>query len=136
MRRFYDPAVERGRIKVGPFASRATEPDGAFQVQQATRAFIIICSSGNDGSGWEHVSARTYDKVRGVERTPTWDEMATIKAWFWRDDEAVMQLHVPDSEHINNHPHVLHLWRPVGREIPRPPSWMIGLRGLNEERAS
>jgi hypothetical protein len=64
---------------------------------------------------WEHVSVSTRN------RTPNWYEMAFIKDVFWSEDETVMQLHVPKSDHRNLHPHVLHLWRPRNAEIPRPP---------------
>jgi len=51
--------------------------------------------------------------------------MEFVRRRFFRDDETVMQLHVPVSEHINAHPNCLHLWRPQQLEIPRPPGWMV-----------
>lgn len=69
--------------------------------------------------GWDHVSVSRRD------RTPTWGEMETIKRLFFADDETAMQLHVPVSDHINNHPYCLHLWRPHGETIPMPPKWMV-----------
>ena len=81
------------------------------------RLLRVIAAS---GFGWEHVS------VSRVKRTPTWGEMEHIKRLFFRDDETVMQLHVPSGEHINCHPYCLHLWRPLDVEIPRPPRVMVG----------
>ncbi|EFH8163197.1 hypothetical protein GI328_23040 [Escherichia coli] len=49
---------------------------------------------------------------------------------FWEPEDAVMQLHVPESQHINNHPYCLHLWRPINKEIPLPPQFMVGIPGL------
>lgn len=72
------------------------------------------------GFGWEHVS------VSRRNRCPNWPEMSHIRQLFFDDGETVMQLHVPTSDHVNDHPHCLHLWRPVGVEIPRPPAWMVG----------
>jgi hypothetical protein len=72
------------------------------------------------GEGWDHVS------VSRVNRCPNWPEMEHIKRLFFRDEETAMQLHVPPSDHINIHPHCLHLWRPTQGVIPRPPSWMVG----------
>ena len=72
------------------------------------------------GHPWEHVS------VSLAERCPTWDEMCAVKAIFWRDDEAVIQFHPPESEYVNCHPHCLHLWKPVGRTIPLPPPMAVG----------
>jgi hypothetical protein len=77
----------------------------------------VIASSAN---GWDHVS------VSRQSRVPNWPEMDLIRRKFFKDDECVMQLHVPLTEHINYHPHTLHLWRPQHVEIPRPPSWMVG----------
>ena len=74
------------------------------------------------GGGWDHVSASRSS------RCPNWPEMEYIKRLFFRDNETVMQLHVPPSEHINHHPYTLHLWRPQKLEIPRPPAWMVGLK--------
>lgn len=70
--------------------------------------------------GWEHVSVSLED------RTPTWAEMEFVKRSFFFDHETAMQLHVPVAEHINKHPHCLHLWRPLGQTLPRPPNWMVG----------
>lgn len=93
---------------------------GCFRVPSPIdRAELAIVAS--DGSGWEHVS------VSRANRCPNWPEMEHIKRLFFKDEETVMQLHVPTSEHINKHPHCLHLWRPVQAEIPRPPGWMVAL---------
>ena len=73
---------------------------------------------------WEHVSARTAVKKyhgRMLERAPTWDEMCLLKEIFWGDDECVMQLHPKKADYVNQHPCVLHLWKPIGIEIPTPP---------------
>ena len=67
------------------------------------------------GDGWEHVS------VCPSNRTPDWDEMCEIKDMFWNDDEVVMQLHPAKSNYVNLMPNCLHLWRPIGQEIPVPP---------------
>lgn len=85
------------------------------RIDSATLA--VIASS---GFGWEHVSVSRHN------RCPNWLEMDHIKRLFFKEDETVMQLHVPDTEHINVHPNCLHLWRPTTQEIPRPPGWMVG----------
>ncbi len=54
---------------------------------------------------------------------------------FFEPDETCMQLHVPASDHINNHANVLHLWRPQLLEIPRPPAIMVGIEGVTNARA-
>jgi len=72
------------------------------------------------GEGWDHVSASRQNRV------PNWPEMEHIKRLFFKDSETAVQYHVPPTDHINHHPHCLHLWRPLGQELPRPPGWMVG----------
>ncbi|CAA7621144.1 hypothetical protein [Magnetospirillum sp. UT-4] len=72
------------------------------------------------GEGWDHVS------VSRRNRCPNWTEMEHVKRLFFREDETAMQLHVPPADHVNLHPHCLHLWRPHNVEIPRPPADMVG----------
>lgn len=82
-----------------------------------------ICPSGYTGIPlWEHVSVSFKD------RTLTWGEMCVVKDMFWAEEARVMQLHPPKSEHINNHPFCLHLWRPVGVEIPHPDPIFVGIK--------
>lgn len=77
---------------------------------------FIVASS---GMGWDHVS------VSRTNRCPNWPEMEHVKRAFFKDEETVMQLHVPPSDHISYHNYCLHLWRPQEAEIPRPPSIMV-----------
>ena len=117
--------IEIYRVLRGPLASPLDSgPNGAFTgVVAPTGARLnIIASDGRDwcfgglqGEPFEHVSVSTH------VRCPTWEEMDWVKRVFWRDDETVMQLHVPRSSHINAHPYCLHLWRPLQSEIPLPP---------------
>ena len=94
------------------------ETCGAFVVpspiDKANMAIIASCDS-----GWEHVS------VSRANRCPNWPEMEYVKRMFFKDDECVMQLHVPAGDHLNHHRYCLHMWRPLESEIPRPPGWMV-----------
>jgi hypothetical protein len=78
---------------------------------------LMVIASSDDG--WDHVS------VSRRNRCPNWPEMAYIKKLFFQKDATVMELHVPESQHINLHPNCLHLWRPQDAEIPRPPAYMV-----------
>lgn len=71
------------------------------------------------GEGWDHVSVSLKD------RCPTWQEMEHVKRLFFKPNETAMQLHVAVAEHIDLHPHCLHLWRPRFRKIPLPPSILV-----------
>lgn len=69
---------------------------------------------GLSGEHFEHVS------VSLGYRCPRWDEMCWVKDLFFEPEECVMQLHVPRSQHINDHPYCLHLWRPTKTPVPMP----------------
>jgi hypothetical protein len=71
------------------------------------------------GLGWDPVS------VSLRHRCPRWDEMAEVKRVFFRPCETAMELHVPPAENISYHPFCLHLWRPQGAKIPRPPAVLV-----------
>ena len=74
------------------------------------------------GCGFEHLSVST------PVRCPTWDEMCKMKDIFWRDDEVCMQLHPKKEDYVNNMKYCLHIWKPIDKEIPTPPSVMVGFR--------
>lgn len=94
---------------------------GGFQarlIHPTIKPGIVIIASW--GAGWEHVS------VSRRNRTPSWEEMATIKDIFWEEEECVVQFHPPKSEYVNTHPHCLHLWKKIGHEYETPPKILIG----------
>jgi hypothetical protein len=111
---------ENCRILTGPFGSLAEYGNnGAFKIVINNTSFFAIASDQRD---WEHVSVSTKN------RTPTWHEMCFIKNLFWHRTATVMQLHPSAAEYINNHPHCLHLWRPINQQIPTPPSILVGIK--------
>lgn len=127
---------EKYRIVTGPQASNASYGNnGAFRIPsrggaertrngtRKSRELFVIAS---DGLGWEHVSVHVYDITQETFYMPYWDEMCYLKELFWDPEDVVMQLHPRQSEYVNNHAFVLHLWRPVGVEIPTPPAILVG----------
>jgi hypothetical protein len=93
--------------------------NGAFIFNLGVSKLFRVVAS--DGEGWEHVS------VSYPNRCPTWNEMCMIKDIFWDEDDCVIQYHPPKEDYIDNHKFCLHLWRPIGVEIPRPPKIMVGI---------
>ena len=81
------------------------------------------------GAEFEHCS------VSMPTRCPSWEQMCSMKDLFWKDDEVCMQLHPAKKDYVNNHPYCLHIWRPINKEIPTPPSILVGLKKdyTNEE---
>ena len=101
------------------FGSFGDEGNGVFDLPCPTSGRTLLCIASN-GDGWDHVS------VSVSNRCPNWAEMEHVKRAFFKDDETAMQLHVPPDDHVNLHPHCLHLWRPNdSRSIPRPPAILV-----------
>ena len=114
-------SMEQYRESGGMFGTPTGAPVGRFFVPFESNTLQMIAYDGKE-DGWEHVS------VSLKNRCPNWKEMCAVKAWFWEDEDCVMQLHPPKSEWINNHPHCLHLWRPRVEIIPQPPSIAVGIK--------
>ncbi len=89
----------------------------AFRIVNGKHTLLYCIASW--GFDWDHVS------VRSEHRCPDWYEMDLVRCICFREDETVMQLHVPTADLVNVHPNVLHLWRPQRESIPRPPKWMV-----------
>ena len=76
------------------------------------------------GGGWEHVSVAPVKR----HKIPTWEQMCAVKDVFFKDDEAVIQIHPPKAEYVNMMTNCLHLWRPISKQLVLPPSFMVGYR--------
>lgn len=92
--------------------------NGCFVLERNNVELRIIAGS---GVGWDHISVSTEN------RCPTWEEMEYVARLFFKTDEIAMQLHVPEKDYINNHPFVLHWWRPISKlkKIPLPPKSLV-----------
>lgn len=91
----------------------------------------------SDGLGWEHVSVtvRVGKKSKAVLRMPKWTEMCHIKRLFWAPEDTVLQYHPPESVYVDCHPTCLHLWRPIGVEVPVPHPLLVGPRDGDDQGA-
>jgi hypothetical protein len=72
------------------------------------------------GGGWEHLS------VSFACACPTWEQMCTAKSIFWGEEECCVQYHPAKSDYVNLHPYCLHIWKPIGIELPKPPKSFVG----------
>jgi len=121
------------RVTTGPLSSAPGAGQyGAFRLLSPEPGWTLwlVCDDGADPdhpTGWEHVSvsARRGNKVGDV-RTPTWKEMVYVKATCWDPEDVVVQFHPRQSEYVNVHPHVLHLWRHRELVFPTPPADLVG----------
>lgn len=114
---------EEYRLRTGKYGSDETfGNNGAFMIPLERGQAVRVIAS--DGLEWEHVS------VSRTDRAPTWYEMCQIKDIFWDAEDTVVQYHPPKSEYVNHHPNCLHLWRPTEQELPLPPSYLVGPKGV------
>ena len=119
--------LDRFRDKSGEAAMAAVTYDfvanapnmGCFWIPSPVQKIKLYVLA-STGMGWDHVS------VSHQKRIPQWTEMEYIKRLFFYNNETVMQLHVPVSDHISYHDRCLHLWRPQDVEIPRPSNALVG----------
>lgn len=110
--------AEQGRIQTGPYGSTCHEGNnGVFRFKH--KAATLTCMVSDEG-GWDHVSV----SVIGLHRTPTWAEMEFVREIFFHDDEWVIQYSPARKDKIDN-AEVLHMWRPQGEELPKPPSAFV-----------
>lgn len=110
---------EEFRVTQGKFGTSASDGNnGAFFIPRdgETTPLRVVAS---DHLGWEHVS------VSLPGRTPTWGEMSWVKDLFWGPEDVVIQYHPAEGEYVNAHPNCLHMWRPVGEELPTPPMVLV-----------
>lgn len=110
------------------YESHPGDAFGAFAIPHAKTGVKLRCiavSGEISREDYGHLHAWDHVSVSLPNRIPNWTEMAFVKSIFWGDHETVMQLHVPTSDHINIHPYVLHLWRPLNERIPMPPKLAV-----------
>ena len=99
---------------------------GYFVIPITKRRMAHVIAS--NGKGWEHVSVHVRDIIKPVISIPIWSDMCFIKGVFWDKEDCVVQYHPPESEYVNNHEHVLHLWRQIGKEYDMPDSILVGVK--------
>lgn len=92
----WDATPPRGWRVIQPWGNGLALTRGDLRV-------LIDCSEKADGKCWLHVS------VSRVDRTPTHEEMASVKAAFLGDRYAY-SVWPPSDKYVNIHKHCLHLW--------------------------
>ena len=119
MKKTFSDEVEKCRaLMAGRFSTRPGQREGYFRVPFGKITMRVIVGSGD---GWDHVSVSIANK----KRNPRWDEMCHVKDLFFDKDEWVVQYHPAESDYVNVHPYVLHLWKPHEETIPTPPLYMV-----------
>ena len=123
---FRTEKAEQHRYSTPPYVSKHGDPFGVFRVPFESNQLMVMAVDGKQ-TDWEHVS------ISLKKRCPNWREMCMVKDLFWDDTDTVVQFHVPKVDYINVHSYCLHLWRYTKGELPRPPSILVGPKGLNND---
>jgi hypothetical protein len=115
----------RRRMPGTRFESKPGERFGCFSIPFECVILNCIVTEGDSrdpvAGAWEHVSIHAFDPIFKKDKTPSWKEMAYIASVFWEDNETVVQYRPAKEEYVNVHEHVLHWWKPVGRDVDTPP---------------
>lgn len=118
--------LNKYRVDLFKDGNLGDEYNGAFIIPREKNRFVVVASNGLD---WEHVSLSLMNNSgEPLNRAPKWSEMCELKELFFESDETVIQIHPSDDEYIDQHPYTLHLWRPMTKEIPTPPSILVGTK--------
>ena len=113
MKRLRELNAFRDRAWERRMGGEGDDRGGCFRVKSNHGVELCVIAAADEG--WDHISVSTPN------RPPTWSEMEMVKRLFFKEDEVAFQLHVPPRDHINQHPHCLHIWRPHNAPIPMPP---------------
>ena len=112
-----DDIKQNGYVKI---KKEGRDAFGGIFYDKKTRCNLNFIMSW--GAGFEHCS------VSMATRCPSWEQMCAVKDAFWNDNEVCMQLHPAKKDYVNNHPYCLHIWKPIDKEIPLPPTIMVGIK--------
>ncbi len=79
---------------------------GGYVYRHVAAPLTVICSARPeaDGKRWMHVSCSR------PSRLPSWDDLRLVKDTFIGRERKALQVLPPQSEYVNCHPYVLHLW--------------------------
>jgi len=132
------PPNQYRRTNLGAWSSTdADGMNGAFSIPLHGFGHRIIANCiVSNGEGLKEIGQEPFEHVSlhvveyGKERTPTWEEMCMVKDIFWDEEECVVQYHPAKSNYVNNHPHVLHLWKWTGGDFPVPNPLLVGIKSL------
>jgi len=111
--------INKYRVTDGPYATHDHHGlNGMFRMKINGLECGVICG---EGDGWLHVSV----SIIGSTTIPSWSMMCQVRDLFFDPEDCVVQYHPKKSEYVNTHPNVLHLWKYLDGEFPRPTMDMV-----------
>lgn len=82
----------------------------AYAHEALRPTFVIVGEEKIEGRWWRHVSCSQQDQV------PPYDMIMQIKQIFIGNSSKAIQVFPAADEHVNCHPHTLHLWGPLDHD--------------------
>lgn len=98
------------------------DPTGHGLMLQCMRTGVRVIASWDfyGGQRWMHVSLSRQSKL------PSYADICRVKEEIIGKEKKAIQVHPPESEHVNIHPYCLHLWSPIGHD-PLPDFRIMGV---------
>lgn len=88
--------------------------DGAWYAWNRGLVVGVSAARELDDKRWLHVSVSRHKRGVGGNRSksvmPSYEDLQMVKRIFVGANRKAFEVHAPDREHINFHPHVRHLW--------------------------
>lgn len=110
-----------------PLATRPNSGEDGMFIFDGPCGAELVClaasgknweANGLPGAAWEHVSV----VCRRANRPANQLEVQAVIDRFWTPEDMVMQFHWPLAEGQHLDPLVVHLWAPIGFDVPCPPA--------------
>lgn len=89
-------------------------PNGWELCTPGGSSVIVTCDTFSDGNEWVHASIAHRDEV------PNYAELKQLHHAVWNGQGWAYQVFAPDTDHVNEHPHALHLWGRLDGSNPLP----------------
>lgn len=109
---YFDPILKETLSDKANGNWKFMETPCSYFLENALGLRVMI--SGNteaDGRKWLHVS------LAYQSRLPNWSEIKKVKKMFLGAEAKAIQVFPPESEYVNCHPYVLHLWQCLSEDI-------------------
>lgn len=94
------------------FGQAGDEGNGVFDVIVEEKPFFVIASN---REGWEHVC------IHGRDWCISWSAIRALKDMFFEQEDKYFLTYLEQGKHLDPPFFWLHLWRPIGAELPTLP---------------
>lgn len=130
--RNYEDIINNGKLQIN---TKYNDGNGVIQIRAYYHDPVTqkrYWCKFTRAEGWEHVTVSPQPQ-RG--KTPEWDVMCKIKDIFWDEEECCIEFHPRKSQYINNNETCLHIWKPIGIDLPEPNTLLLGFQGVSSEES-